>query len=192
LLPLLAAALMLGYPSPAAAVPTVTVREFETGNTVILAVGSTIKVEIVLDTDGLTFEGYVYDVSFTSNTVSGISFETESYDPFVSLSPPLIVDDGIEDLNQASFPPDFLPAGIYILNTVSFKVDFIPSGGINIDAFLGTGDFFSLDDGNGPQPTFFGALVIPEPNPALLVAAGLALLSLPSRRQRGGYGGSSS
>ena len=70
-LPFLAALVLLGFPGLAGAIPTATIREVGTGNTIIDAtVGSMIDVEIVLDTDGLTFEGYISDLSFTIGTVS--------------------------------------------------------------------------------------------------------------------------
>jgi len=190
---LAALALLLALPGVAAAVPipTLTVREVGTGNTVIVAgIGSTVHVETVLDTAGMTFEGYIHDLSFTPGTVSSISFTNEDLSPLDPdfLTTPSVGTDGIDDLNQGSLNSSvLLPAGTYMLNAVSFTVDAIPGAGIEIDAFLGMGDFFSLDGGSGPQPGFVGAWVVPEPETGLLVAAGLALLARPWRRRRRGY-----
>jgi hypothetical protein len=174
----------------ATAVPTLTVRQVGTMDTVIVAMPSdTIDVELVFDTDGLSFEAYFTDLGFTPGHVSGIGYAVEDLTPLDEVFSASIVGDGINDLNQATDtdPAGSLAPGVYVLNTVSFTVDSIPAAGIDIAAFLSVGDGFFLNGEDQPMtPAFVDARVIPEPSPALLATTGLAGLGILSQRRRAG------
>jgi hypothetical protein len=164
---------------------TLTVRQVGTMDTVISALpADTIDLELVLDTMGLSFEGYINSLSFTAGNVSGISYANADLSPLVAeiLAATSIVTDGVDDLNQSTLGAS-LPAGTYVLNTVSFTVDSIPVGGIDIAAFLRQGDTFGLGGGS-VTPTFIDARVVPEPGTASLVLLGLVGLAIASRNRR--------
>ena len=171
--------------SASAEAASITVREVGASdlavNTVVTAgLGDTVSLEIVLDTGGLSFEGYSYDVDFTTGTVSSIALAHASLSPLVAdLLGSFVINDTVDTIrtiNQATLSTG-LAAAVYVIDTVSFVVDVIPSGGIQVGAFLGTGDTFGLGGGN-VTPTFYNATIVPEPSTVLLLGTGLLSLML--------------
>jgi hypothetical protein len=180
-------------PNVAGAVPTVTIREAGTGflnqDTIIVASpGDTVNFEVVLDTDGLSFEGYSYDLEITLGTVSSITLTHANLSPLIPdlLGLPVIDElaDTINNINQGTLSTG-LSAGVYVIDGISVFIDAIPFDGIVVNAVLGPGGTFGLG-GGVLAPTLFlpaALTIVPEPTTALLVGMGLAVLALGRRRR---------
>ncbi len=92
------------------------------------AVGETVSVDLVVDTDGLTLEGYNLGVSFSS-PVSGLTLTRRAPAPLTLelFGPPSIGADSVANLNRTTPfpapgnpPPPGLDPGTYVLETFEF------------------------------------------------------------------------
>ena len=154
----------------------------------IAAIGETVNIDIVLDTGGLSFEGYSYDIDITTGTVSSIGLTHASLSPLIAdLLGPFVIDDAadtIDNINQGTLSTGLPPGDFYIIDTLSFVVETLPVDGALVIALLGPGDTFGLGGGN-VTPTFFTTLtIVPEPGTALIFGAGIFGLAVMARRQK--------
>ena len=165
-------------------------------NSVLLAsVGATLGLEVVLDTEGLTFEGYSYGMDFIGGDVSGLAVMHESFSGLAEdiFGAPVTNDAAgtIRNVNQAKLSAGpGLVAGIYVLDTISFTANVIPDP----DGILATvglfGEVLGLGEGSCPGTvqgcnvqTFATTIQAPEPTVGLplviaAVAAGARTLAI--------------
>ncbi len=151
--------------------------------------GDTVNIELYLDTEGLSFEGYFVGVDFSGGPLTILSV---NHQPLTGLfadlfGAPLIdnVASTIRDINQTTFTTP-LGAGVYVLDLISVEVGALAAGQM-ITATPGIFDGEALGLGGGSCPgTVMGCTVsiqtleitaIPEPGTALLTASGLLMLA---------------
>ena len=152
------------------------------------AMGELLTIEVVLDTDGLSFEGYSYGIDFGPAAVHSIAVDHAELPPLVPdlLGSPIIDESmgTIRFITAASLSGG-LASGVYVIDFVSFFLDEIAPEGELVTVEFGPGDTFGLGGGN-VIPDTFSALIVPEPRSHALVgfalAALLALMYLRSRR----------
>ena len=179
------------------------IREVGTGDTAIVAgVGASIDLELFIDTQGLTFEGYSLGVDFTGGSVNMIGV---SHSTLAGLVPDLfgtpVIDDGadtIRNSNQATLVVGpGLPAGIYTVDVISIIISSFSGDTIFVTPGL-FGEALGLGEGSCPgtvpgcSVTFASASitdisVVPEPGAALLLALvvpGLVILRRSGLRGR--------
>jgi len=188
------AALFLLALSPAAHAATLGLRQVGTGLTTISAdEGASVDLELFLDTQGLSFEGYLVgiDINAGGGSVSGLSI---THQPLAGLfpdlfGPPVIDDvaDTVRNAGQTTFNTG-LGSGVYVVGILSFVVDaYGPSEEIIVTPGL-FGQVLGLGGGSCPgtmmgcSVSFESATVIPEPSTALLMGLGLAGLGLSGRK----------
>jgi len=154
-------------------------------------VGDTITLDLVVDTGGLSFEGYGFDVAFSpSGMVTNIVFVHETVtDGSASLVPnllfgPFVVGtDGVSNVNQGTAGTGLAP-DVYTVDTISF--DLTQLGTVSVAAsFNPTLDSFGLGGGAVTDIGFFHTTinVVPEPSTGLLLSMGLAALAWDGRRR---------
>lgn len=150
--------------------------------------GTHVTLEIVVDTQGLTLEGYSYGVSFSGGAVSSITVTHRSLAGLFPdlFGPPSIDEDAdeIRNINQAKLSAGpGLASGVYALDDLSFLVD--ANGGV-IHVTLGLfGEVLGVGEGSCPgtvascSVATFGVTLVPEPATiGLLALAFAALLSM--------------
>ena len=168
----------------------VTVREvgsatLNQGESVNIAPGGEIvAVEVVVDTEGLSFGGYSYGVSISPGTASGIMHTLASLPPLIPLGVGTINEPAgtISGIAQASFFGG-LPPGVYVIDTFEFLADPGAAGSATITPqFESAGDSF-LTEGQtcpGTQPdctvTFHSMQLISPSNVPALSPFGMGLL----------------
>jgi hypothetical protein len=152
--------------------------------------GDIVDLELYLDTEGLSFEGYYVGVDFSGGPLTILSV---NHQPLPGLFADLFgapaidnVASTIRDINQTTFTTP-LGAGTYILDLISVEVGALVEGQM-ITATPGLFDSQVLGLGGGSCPgTVEGCTVsiqtleitaIPEPGTALLTASGLLMLAL--------------
>ena len=159
--------------------------------------GGSVDLELFLDTEGLSFEGYYLGVDFSSGP---LTIQSVTYEPltglFADILATAVVDNSaltIRDINQFTFSSP-LPAGFYVLNHISLSVGHMIAG----EEILATPGLFgeSLGLGGGACPgtvactvSYQGVSIIPEPGTALLLAGGMLGLALQRPRRAGGVAG---
>ena len=189
------AALFLLALIPSAHAAILGLRQVGTGFTTISAdEGSSVDFELFLDTQGLSFEGYMVgiDINAGGGSVSGISI-THQVLPglFPDLFGPPVIDDATDSVRndgQTTFTNP-LAAGVYVLDILSFVVDaYGPSEEIIVTPGL-FGEALGIGGGSCPgtvmgcSVSFESATVIPEPSTALLMGLGLAGLGASGRKR---------
>jgi len=161
-------------------------RETGTGLTTITAgPGQSVSLELFLDTEGLTLEGYYVgiDVDRQGGTISGLSLTHQALPGlFADLFGAPVIDDAagtIRDDNQTTFTTGLAP-GIYVLDIISLTVDaYGPSDEMLLTPGLFGGQVLGLGGGSCPgttagcSVTTQSASIIPEPGTALLMGLGL-------------------
>lgn len=186
---------MFGFNSAQAA--TLGLRQVSTGATsVVASLGDTVDLELYLDTEGLSFEGYYVGVDFSGGP---LTITSVIHQPLPGLFPDIfgatVIDNvasTIRDINQTTFATP-LGAGTYVLDLISVEVGALVVGQ-TITATPGLFDSQVLGLGGGSCPgTYVGCSVsvqsfeftpIPEPGTALLTASGLLILA--ARRPKPG------
>ena len=162
--------------------------------------GEVVSLELFLDTDGLSFEGYLVGLDFNAQggSVSGIGV---AHQPLPGLFPdlfgPPVIDEAagtIRNDGQTTFTAG-LGAGIYVLDIISLTVDAYgvsnpgPGQGIIVTPGL-FGEVLGLAGGSCPGTvagcavTVQSANIIPEPGTALLMGLGLFGLGASGRAGR--------
>jgi len=188
------AALFLLALIPSAHAAILGLRQVGTGLTTITAAeGSSVELELFLDTQGLSFEGYVVgiDINAGGGSVSGISV---THQPLTGLFPdlfgPPVIDnaaDTVRNDGQTTFTTG-LGSGVYVLDILSFVVDAYGPEEIVVTPGL-FGEALGLGGGSCPgtvmgcSVSYESASVIPEPSTALLMGLGLAGLGLSGRKR---------
>jgi len=188
------AALFLLALIPSAHAAILGLRQVGTGLTTITAAeGSSVDLELFLDTQGLSFEGYVVgiDINAGGGSVSGISV---THQPLTGLFPdlfgPPVIDnaaDTVRNDGQTTFTTG-LGSGVYVLDILSFVVDAYGPEEIVVTPGL-FGEVLGLGGGSCPgtvmgcSVSYESASVIPEPSTALLMGLGLAGLGLSGRKR---------
>ena len=187
-------AALLGAQSALAA--TLGVREVGTGLTeIFVEEGDTVSLELFIDTEGLSFQGYMVGVDITGGDASGISVLHQSVPGLVhqDLLGPIVIDEGlgtIRDINQMAEFSSSLNAGIYVVDIITFTVDTYASS--LLPEILVTPGLFGgslgLDSGSCPGSVpgctvnVSSASIVPEPSTA--VSLGLGLVGLRAARRR--------
>jgi hypothetical protein len=189
------AALFLLALIPSAHAAILGLRQVGTGLTTISAAeGSSVDLELFLDTQGLSLEGYVVgiDINAGGGSVSGISVAHQTLPGlFPDLFGPPVIDDTADTVRndgQRTFTTG-LGSGVYVLDILSFVVDaYGPSEEIIVTPGL-FGEALGLGGGSCPgtvqgcSVAFESATVIPEPSTALLMGLGLAGLGASGRKR---------
>jgi len=187
-------AALLGAQSALAA--TLGVREVGTGLTeIFVEEGDTVSLELFIDTEGLSFQGYMVGVDITGGDASGISVLHQSVPGLVhqDLLGPIVIDEGlgtIRDINQMAEFSSSLNAGIYVVDIITFTVDnyassLLPEILVTPGLFGGS---LGLDSGSCPGSVpgctvnVSSASIVPEPSTA--VSLGLGLVGLRAARRR--------
>lgn len=158
------------------------------------APGETVELELVLDTGGLSLEGYSYGINITGGVVSSIDRSAAAIGGLTpDLFGPPVIDDAagtLRLLNQGSFSGSVV-SGSYVVDTVSFVVEsFGPMGEITIQPGLFLGDSLGLDEGSCPgtvpgcSVSFNSLTIVPEPSVHLSFGVGLLVLGSLGRRLR--------
>lgn len=180
--------------APSALAATIGLREVGTGLTEIVAEeGETVSLELFVDTDGLSFEGYMIGVDITGGDVSGISVTHQSLTGlFADLFGTTVIDEGlgtIRAINQTTFSTG-LGSGTYVLDIITLTVDTYASSALpEIVLTPGLfGESLGLDGGACPgniagcTVNVSSASIVPEPSTA--VSLGLGLVGLRAARRR--------
>ena len=185
---------LLGAQSALAA--TIGVREVGTGLTEIFAEeGDTVSLELFIDTEGLSFEGYIVGVDITGGDASGISVLHQTVPGLIhqDLLGPIVIDEGlgtIRDINQMAAFSSSLNAGTYVVDIITFTVDnyassLLPEILVTPGLFGGS---LGLDSGSCPGTVpgctvnVSSVSIVPEPSTA--VSLGLGLVGLRAARRR--------
>jgi hypothetical protein len=167
---------------------SVGIREVGTGALEVTAgPGSTVVLEVFLDTDGLSLEGYYLGIDFTGGP---LTIQSVVHEPLPGLFPDLFgvpqidnVAQTVRDMNQTTFLTP-LAAGEYVLDLITIQVGALGSG----QTITASPGLFgqALGVGGGACPglapvctvSFASASIVPEPATGLMLAAGLLLLAL--------------
>ena len=168
---------------------TVGLRDATTkSSTVLGAPGGTVDLELFLDTEGLSFEGYYLGVDFIGGLLTIQAVTHEPLTDFFPLFGAPVIDNvagTIRQINQATFTTP-LAAGEYVLALITIELGATP--GLPITATPGLfGQFLGLGGSSCPSAmpscsvTFSSAVIVPEPGTALLLATGLFGLALDRR-----------
>ena len=168
---------------------SVGLRDAATGNSTVQVSGpgETIVLELYLDTEGLSFEGYYLGIDFTGVPLTILSVV---HQPLTGLFADLFgvpVIDGvaqtIRDLNQTTFIAP-LAAGEYVLDLITVQIGALAVGEV-ITATPGLfGQVVGAGGGSCPgtvegcSVSVSSALIVPEPGTGLLLAASLLLFAL--------------
>ena len=187
---LLLSLLMAGSVSAA----NIGLREVGTGSTEIYAEeGDVVSLELFVDTEGLTFEGYMIGVDITGGEVLGVSVAHQSLTGlFPDLFGPAVVDapaGTIRSINQTTFSTG-LGAGTHVLDVITLTVgtyasDVAPEIVLTPGLF---GESLGLEGGACPGNvagcvvSVSSANIVPEPSTAVCLGLGLLGLRLARRR----------
>ena len=157
------------------------------------SVGQTVNVDIILDTDGRTLEGYAFSVEFSA-AVSSVSHTGATLPPLsADLFGPATYDSVTRvfaNLNQASFA-GFVAAGSFVIETLSFVVE--EAGDLVITPLLRPGESLGLDGsacpgpgcpGDSPMATSGTIQVSAVPEPSVVWLAAAAVLAGAASRRR--------
>jgi len=186
--------------APAAQAARIGLREAETGLTTIqLDAGQSLVLELFIDTEGETLEGYVLgaDIDVLGGSVSALSVTHQNLTGlFPDFFGPAIIDntaDTIRNTGQGAFSAS-LPAGVYVVDLIDITVDFYGAvEEITVTPGL-FGEVLGVAGGSCPGTavgcavTVESATIIPEPQTALLMGVGLAGLAISGRKKRTGGG----
>ena len=176
----------------AAQAASISVRQVGTDLTSIPAdVGETIEIQLVLDTGGLTFEGYSLGIDFVGGNIDIQSVANQPIGTFVELFGPPVIDNTantIRNLSQTNFSGSEAP-GSYVLSLISVQVTTL--GPIIVTPGL-FGGVLGLEDGSCPgtvvdcSVSFSTASIgaVPEPAILLVLVPSLLTLSRTTRRRR--------
>ena len=173
--------------SGAAQAALVGLREATTGFTSVEAApGAIVELELFLDTEGLSFEGYYLGVDFTGGPLTIQSVAHQPVGLFADLFGAPVIDGGaqtVRDINQTTFVSP-LAAGEYVLDLITVQIGALAVGAV-ITATPGLfGQVVGAGGGSCPgtvagcSVSVSSALIIPEPGTGLLLAASLLLLTL--------------
>jgi len=157
-------------------------------STVLGAPGGTVDLELFLDTEGLSFEGYYLGVDFIGGllTIQAVTHEPLT-DFFPVFGAPVIdnVAGTIRQINQITFSTPLAP-GEYVLALITIQLGATPGLPITVTPGL-FGEVLGLGGSSCPSAmpscsvTFSSAMIVPEPGTALLLATGLFGLALDRR-----------
>ena len=175
--------------SGAAQAISVGLRDAATGSSTVQTTGpgDTVVLELYLDTEGLSFEGYYLGVDFIGGP---LTIQSVAHQPLTGLFADLFgapaIDGGaqtVRDINQTTFVSP-LAAGEYVLDLITVQIGALAVGAV-ITATPGLfGQVVGAGGGSCPgtvegcSVSVSSALIIPEPGTGLLLAASLLLLTL--------------
>lgn len=168
------------FASQASAVPMLTLVPSSTS----AAVGDTITVDIFLDTDGLTLEGYLFALEFSLD-VSAVDRTAADLSPLITdlFGPPTFDAPSrtFANIGQGSIAGS-VAAGEFLIETVSFQLDEV--GLLTVTPFFRLGDVLGVGGNNCPGAACPGELptlvatgievsaAVPEPSLAGLLLVG--------------------
>ena len=179
--------LLLSLGSFPASAAIIGLRDAATQSSVFSAApGSSIDLEVYVDTEGESLEGYYIGLDFAGGPVT---IQGTAHQALPGLSPDLfgtpLIDSGsgtIRRLNQITFTAP-LDAGQYVVEVITVQLDAVLGALVTVDPGL-FGEVLGIGGGACPSGScsvsFVGAQieVIPEPGTALLIGAGLLGLAL--------------
>ena len=189
------AALLVLVSSGAAQAVSVGVREAATGAATVNGAGpgTTVVLELFLDTEGLSFEGYFLGIDFSGGP---LTIQSVAHQPLTGFFPDLFgapqidgVAQTIRDINQITFASP-LPPGEYVLDLITVEVGSLVSDAVItvtpglFGEVIGAGGGSCPGTVQGCSISVSSFLITPEPGTGLLLAASLLILTLhPSHRR---------
>jgi len=179
--------LLLSLGSLPASAAIIGLRDAATQSSVFSAApGSSINLEVYVDTEGESLEGYYIGIDFAGGPVT---IQGTTHQALPGLFPDLfgapLIDSGagtIRSLNQTTFTTP-LGAGQYVVEVITVQLDAVFGTFVTVDPGL-FGEVLGIGGGACPSGScsvsFVGAQieVIPEPGTALLIGVGLLGLAL--------------
>ena len=175
--------------SGAAQAVSVGLRDAATGSSTVQTTGpgDTVVLELYLDTEGLSFEGYYLGVDFTGGPLTIQSVAHQPLGLFPDLFGAPVIDGGaqtVRDINQTTFVSP-LAAGEYVLDLITVQIGALAVGAVStatpglVGQVIGAGGGSCPGTVEGCSVSVSSALIIvPEPGTGLLLAASLLLLTL--------------